>query len=54
MRHFGYRLNRCGNSLKVTTRERKSQLSFLAMEPYSKLISMGSRVSLRRGILILM
>ena len=54
MRHFGDRLNRCGNSLKVMTKERRSQLSFLAVEPYSKMMSMGSGVSLRGGILILM
>ena len=33
MIHFGDRLNRCSDSLKVMTKERRSQLSFLAMEP---------------------
>lgn len=53
VRHFRDGLNRCGDLLKVTVKE-KSQLSFLAMEPYSKMMSMESRAGLGGGILILM
>lgn len=43
---------RCGDLLTVKVKERGSQLSFLAMEPYSKMMSTESRVSLGGGILI--